>query len=1358
MRALLPEAGSNIKGNMRSYDQLLTVSGYGSRPNEFDELLRILNNQLRLISPIEQDGSDGDRQPRAQAGQKFFLLTHDYLVPSIREWLTRKQRETRRGRAELRLAERSAIWATKPETRQLPSLLEWSNIRLLTKSKDWTAGQRRMMRKAARVHRLRGLGMVVLVGTLVAAGSYVRNQVAESKQITKAEAFVAEVLTVKTDKVPGIVASMKRYRHWVDPALKEALRKAKKGSPEELHARLALLPVDAAQVEPLYDRMAEAEDPDIATVIGQSLERHRESVKSKLWTAVEQVTTGEKRILPAASALALYDPTNPRWAEASDKVALALVSVNPVFLGDWLDALFPVRHSLMAPLAAIFRDKDRLESEHSQSANILTMYASDDPDLIADLLMDADPKSYAAFFPIVQRQKSMTRPLFMAEIAKASNFSWNDHLLNTSSGTADPAGTARIESAQGILFERFAFCQTMPLDEFVTTAEGLRKSGYRPTRFRPYADGQVIRVAAVWTRDGRNWRISPGMTAEQVRHEDDRNKQDKFLPADVAGYVAVTSDGKRDDRYAAIWVEKAATEDDARMYVGEISEGHLAVTSELKANNLTPRTMQAMRGSDGRLRYCGIWGPSPVANPAGQWSVDQSQPGFERSQATRSDKTLTDVSVSGSEHAQPTRERAAVGLETAMTDLKGKPDDLKARLDRAIAHFRLGEYQQAIDDLSAVIEKKAPEAVIAYQYRAIAHARLRHKHDAKVDLGSFRKGDAAERKKLYLAVIVAAELGEGTDEAFEKLEADLKSRPQDIGLHYDASCAYALASQAVARKEEARSSSLSERALSLLRKAIENGYVDYKHMQEDADLDPIRDLPQFAEIMKPLHPDRCYAAIWANDLRFDASPILGLDPTAHLRRCRELAAQGYRMVAISVARTTPEAPSITASVWHRPTVQEDVKDRLAERQARAAIALVRMDKANEVWWLLRHRADPRLRSFIVNWLSPLGADPTLLATELDRIDPSAKPTAAHGQQKMDAILFHPETSQRRALILALGAYGTEGLSAAEREPLIGKLLDLYRNDPDSGIHGAAEWTLRKLGQHEKLEEIHVKLTKLKDWGDRRWFVNSLGQAFTVIDGPVEFRMGSPPTEPDHGSEEIQHRVVIRRRFAIAAKEVSVEQYQRFMKDSSTAQAHHISVTRHSLDPRGPMNGLTWYDAAAFCNWLSDQEGLPRDQWCYLPSNGKYTTGMTIPANVLRRTGYRLPTQAEWEYACRSGSLTSRYHGLSVGLLDGYAWSRVNGKDHAWTCGSLRPNDLGLFDTLGNVSEWVQDEHQPYNGGQAQAALDYRNHISHITESPRILRGGSFEKLPASVRSAYHAWDAPSFHFTSVGFRPARTYP
>ena len=96
-------------------------------------------------------------------------------------------------------------------------------------------------------------------------------------------------------------------------------------------------------------------------------------------------------------------------------------------------------------------------------------------------------------------------------------------------------------------------------------------SGYRPVRFRPYADGRTVRVAAVWTRDGRSWRISSGLTADDVRRQDDRNRKDKFLPVDVAGYVATDKDGKPADRYAALWVEKSG-DDDARLYVGTTAD------------------------------------------------------------------------------------------------------------------------------------------------------------------------------------------------------------------------------------------------------------------------------------------------------------------------------------------------------------------------------------------------------------------------------------------------------------------------------------------------------------------------------------------------------------------------------------------------------------------------------------------------------------------------------------------------------------------------------------------------------------------------------------------------------------------
>ena len=213
-----------------------------------------------------------------------------------------------------------------------------------------------------------------------------------------------------------------------------------------------------------------------------------------------------------------------------------------------------MRDKLTGPLTRIFRDRKRSESD--QATDILTDYASDEPNLIANLLMDAQPKAYASLFPIAQRLETKTLPLFQDEIARTLAPTWNDPPLDLSWTNPDVTLTGKIEAAEGMLAERFAFCQSMPLDEFLTTAEAIRPSGYRPSRFRPYAEGKSLGVAAVWTRDGRPWRLAHDQSTDEIRQTDERNRKEGYVPVDVAGYVAANGDeGKPTSRFTALWAE-----------------------------------------------------------------------------------------------------------------------------------------------------------------------------------------------------------------------------------------------------------------------------------------------------------------------------------------------------------------------------------------------------------------------------------------------------------------------------------------------------------------------------------------------------------------------------------------------------------------------------------------------------------------------------------------------------------------------------------------------------------------------------------------------------------------------------------
>jgi tetratricopeptide (TPR) repeat protein len=649
---------------------------------------------------------------------------------------------------------------------------------------------------------------------------------AEAYGNLKASALVESLRTASTSDVGDLIEQIDPYRRWAKPRLLRLVNDSDPASRERLHASLALLPVDPGQADYLTTRLLAAPPADVS-VLRSALRPLERSVAPRLWVVVAASRPDDPRLLAAAAALAVHDPQSDRWKQAGATLSDALVRVNAVSLGGWTELLRPVRHALAPRLASIFRDARRPETERALATNLLADYAGDDPELLAGLIMDAEPGSYAILLPLARRRPSQFLPYFQAELARQTTYRWHDPPHDPSWTRPDPAEISRIETALGMVDDGFAFCQTMPLDEFSRSAEIMRRAGYRPIRFRPYEDGQRLKVAAVWTRDGRNWRIASGLSREQVREQDDKNQHDNFLAVDVALYLAAGSGAKPAERYAAIWVEKTQPEDQVQIEVCADAEAHQAARNRFKALGMAPRTLQVARALDGRNRYTSVWQQSAFRNlPPDRPELDETSLALDL--ARNADSTLIDLDLDlvAAVPCPSTQERAAASLKAADAALKEQPNDPSPRLTRAIAGCQLGNYQQALDDLNLVI-RRVPQAAVAFQYRALAHAALHHKQEALENLGRFLVGNGSEGAKFYLAVVVAAQLGEGLDQALEKLARALREQPRDASLHYDAACAYARASQALRAADPAASREHVGRAIELLRTAIRNGYCDY---------------------------------------------------------------------------------------------------------------------------------------------------------------------------------------------------------------------------------------------------------------------------------------------------------------------------------------------------------------------------------------------------------------------------------------------------------------------------------------------------------------------------------------------------
>jgi formylglycine-generating enzyme required for sulfatase activity len=901
--------------------------------------------------------------------------------------------------------------------------------------------------------------------------------------------------------------------------------------------------------------------------------------------------------------------------------------------------------------------------------------------------------------------------------------------------------------------ERWALCQALPANRLQAVTEGLRASGYRPTRVRPYADGQEVRQALVWARDGRDWRLESDIKVEAVRARDAEQQKAGYVPADIAGVLQ--GEG---ERYTVLWV-KARKGEAARLYAGVSATKHKAETDVLKEQKFIPLTLQKVTGPDGNVRFAGVWGKvaGQPADGSLNWERDEWEHG---GLVVAGEKLLVDVDLSPGISLEDGRQTWRDQLLQAEQELKAKADNLPALFRRAQARFHLGQAAEALADLDAFLARG--QGVLSYQYRALLQARAGRAAEARRDLATFLEKSTSDNDKMTVRALVAISLGQA-EEGIRVLEEAVKAGPADPERLSGAARAFAQASLILRRQSATRAAALvashglcgllefpsaqrssgcADRAIALLRQALTREPRAGSRLS-DTDLDPIRSHTGYGALLSLSRLDRRYASVWHGDPKREAVGLQGLAAEAHLARCRALAAKGYRPVALSLAVLTPGKPPLAVSVWQRPVATPEVAETRAKEQATAAATLLRLGEPTDTWPLFRHSPDPTARSHLVQRCNLLGVDAMTLVRRLEN---------------------EKDVSARRALIVALGDYTEKDLPAPDRASLVEKLLGWYRDDPDPGVHGAIDWLLRQgkegpverpldWGQAKALAKIDASLRRREPEGKRRWYVNRQGQTMVLVPGPVEFRMGSPLSEPERiEKSERPHLRRIARSFSMASRPVTVAEFQRFLKDRPDVR--HNYMKHYSPEAGGPIISVTWFEAAQYCNWLSEQEGIAKDQWCY-PDEIK--EGMKPFPDYLKRKGYRLPSEAEWEYACRAGTETSRYFGSSVDLLPRYAWFLGNARDRTWPVSQKRPNDLGLFDMQGNVWCWTNDP-AFYYAQPTGGVLEDREFSSPLEDRvSRVLRGGSFYGNATNLRSPYRVGNRPSNRYNAIGVRVARTY-
>ncbi|MGH7138862.1 MAG: formylglycine-generating enzyme family protein, partial [Pirellulales bacterium] len=250
----------------------------------------------------------------------------------------------------------------------------------------------------------------------------------------------------------------------------------------------------------------------------------------------------------------------------------------------------------------------------------------------------------------------------------------------------------------------------------------------------------------------------------------------------------------------------------------------------------------------------------------------------------------------------------------------------------------------------------------------------------------------------------------------------------------------------------------------------------------------------------------------------------------------------------------------------------------------------------------------------------------------------------------------------------------------------------------------------------------------------------------VVFPPGKYFVGSRDGDDGRQGDERRHAIKITRAFALSDREIAWEHYNPF--DGGRIHDAFEKQLGRKLTPSEPAFGVNWFEAVSYCRWLSTQLSISESDQCYTDPASLEKDAEGNPKDwpiSLRGHGCRLPTEAEWEVACRGGTGSAYSFGSDAEMLAHYGWFLDNSARWSHLVGQLRPSARGLFDMHGNLGEWCHDRYGEY-------ADDVVDSVGAPTGLDRVYRGGFWRYGGAACRTALRDHFQPAQGTYFNGFR------